>query len=84
MRTVRVRFANGAPEPLERLDLHEGQEVVLSADGGPPMDRAGRGMRAVVDAWKGIRDPEKLKLVIYAAQHCSRAGFGGLESASTA
>ena len=32
MRTVRARFVDGALEPLERLDLDEVQEFVVSGD----------------------------------------------------
>lgn len=68
MRTARARFASGVPEPLLRLDLDEGQEVVPSIEGGPPMDRAGQGMRAAAIVWKGTHDPEKVKRDIYEAR----------------
>ena len=68
MRTVTVRFANGVLEPLEALDLDEGQEVTVSIDDGLPPSRPGRGMRAAAGAWKGTHDPDKLKRDIYAAR----------------
>lgn len=37
---VRARFSNGVLEPLEMLDLDEGQEVVVSIeDATPPVKR---------------------------------------------
>ena len=68
MRTVTVRFANGVLEPLEALDLDEGQEVTVSIDERTPPSRRERGMRAAAGAWKGTHDPDKSKRDIYAAR----------------
>lgn len=68
MQTVKARFANGVLEPLDALDLEEGQEVVVSVAAQHPVGHTGRGMRAAAGAWKGTHDPEKLKRVIYAAR----------------
>ena len=68
MPTVKARFANGVLQPLERLGLEEGQEVILSIDHRSPAGRLGRGMRAAADAWKGTHDPAKLKRDIFAAR----------------
>ena len=67
MHTVRARYANGVLEPLETLDLDEGQEVTVSIEDRTP-SRPGRGMRAAAGAWKGTHDPERLKREIYAAR----------------
>ena len=68
MHTVRARFANGVLEPLEALDLDEGQEVTVSIDDRTLPCRQGRGMRAAAGAWNGTHDPERLKHEIYAAR----------------
>ncbi len=68
MHTVRARFANGVLEPLEALDLDEGQEVTVSIDHQTLPSHQGRGMRAAAGAWKGTHDPERLKREIYAAR----------------
>ena len=68
MHTVRARFANGVLEPLEALDLDEGQEVTVSIDDRTSRKRPRRGMRAAAGAWKGTHDPERLKREIYAAR----------------
>lgn len=68
MHTVRARFANGVLEPLEALDLDEGQEVTVSIDDWALSKRPRRGMRAAAGAWKGTHDPERLKREIYAAR----------------
>ena len=67
MPTVGARFANGVLEPLETLDLDEGQEVTVSID-ERTSSRPGRGMRAAAGAWKGTHDPERLKREIDAAR----------------
>ncbi len=72
MHTVRARFANGVLEPLEALDLDEGQEVTVSIDDRTSPKHSRRGMRAAAGAWKGTHDPERLKREIYAARVWSR------------
>lgn len=67
MHTVRATYANGVLEPLETLDLDEGQEVTVSIDERTP-SRPGRGMRAAAGAWKGTHDPERLKREIRSAR----------------
>ena len=68
MHTVRAKFANGVLEPLEALDLDEGQEVTVSIDDRASPKHSRRGMRAAAGAWKGTHDPERLKREIYAAR----------------
>jgi predicted DNA-binding antitoxin AbrB/MazE fold protein len=62
----RARFSHGVLEPLEAVDLKEGEEVrVIIAD-----QPKGKGMiealRASAGGWKGLIDAEELKHNIYA------------------
>lgn len=68
MHTVRAKFANGVLEPLEALDLDEGQEVTVSIDDRTSPKRPRQGMRAAAGAWKVTHDPERLKREIYSAR----------------
>ena len=63
---IRARFAHGVLEPLEALDLTEGEEVKVLITERPK----GRGMiealRASAGGWKDLIDAEELKRNIYA------------------
>jgi predicted DNA-binding antitoxin AbrB/MazE fold protein len=63
---IRARFSNGVIEPLEKVELEEGEEITIVIS-----ERAkGQGMRetlrATAGAWKGLIDGEELKRNIYA------------------
>ena len=62
----RARFSHGVLEPLDAVDLKEGEEVkVIIAERSQ-----GKGMlealRASAGGWKGLIDAEELKRNIYA------------------
>lgn len=64
-RTLRVRVRNGVLEPLEHLDLAEGQEVVVTIiEGVVDADQAA--FRAAAGKWKSTHDPDSLIAAIYA------------------
>ena len=65
---VKARFSNGVLTPMEPLDLEEGQEVMVSIEDVPSTDRRLEALRASAGGWKGGRDPEELKRVIYEAR----------------
>ena len=65
-REIRARFSKGKIEPLEDVDLIEGEEVMViipDRDKGKAVIAA---LRATAGAWKGTHDPEELKRNIYA------------------
>ena len=67
LRTVRARYSGGALQPLEALDLEEGEEVLISFDDlavsePPPGGDAG------ARGWAGLVDAEQLKRDIYASR----------------
>jgi predicted DNA-binding antitoxin AbrB/MazE fold protein len=63
----RARFSHGVLEPLETVDLKEGEEVKVIIAERPTQ---GKGMiealRASAGGWKGLIDAEELKRNIYA------------------
>ena len=63
---IRARYSNGRLEPLERLELREGQVVTISISEQPK----GKGMipalRATAGGWEGLVDAQELKRNIYA------------------
>jgi predicted DNA-binding antitoxin AbrB/MazE fold protein len=63
--TIQVRFANGVLEPLERLDLHEGEVLTITIIRLPVKGR-GDGLERSAGGWKGLIDAEELKRDIYA------------------
>ena len=65
---VKAIYSNGALTPLEPLNLEEGQEVMVSIEDIPSPNRAIEGLRAAAGGWKGGRDPEELKRMIYEAR----------------
>ena len=66
VREIRARFSKGKIEPLEEIDLQEGEEVkviIPDRDKGKRMIEA---LRATAGAWKDLVDGEELKRNIYA------------------
>ena len=78
IRTIRARYCDGKLEPLEALDLEEGEEVVLSI-GERPLEPSALGEDAVSrrpsdelmaadKAWRENHDHEAFKRMIYLAR----------------
>ena len=62
--TIRARVRGGVLEPLGKLDLPEGKEVLVTVIAAP-VGRRGEGLRASFGRWKGTIDAEKLIRDIY-------------------
>ncbi|MCL5669942.1 MAG: antitoxin family protein [Acidobacteria bacterium] len=62
--TIRARVKGGVLEPLEKLDLPEGKEVLVTVV-AVPAERSGEGLRRSFGRWKGTIDAEKLIRDIY-------------------
>ena len=63
---IRAKFFRGVIEPLDEVDLEEGEEfkiIILERDEGKGMIHA---LRASAGAWKDLVDGEELKKNIYA------------------
>ena len=62
--TIRARVKGGVLEPIEKLDLAEGEEVLVTIVGAPTRhDR--EAFRRAFGSWKGTIDAEKLIHDIY-------------------
>jgi len=62
--TIRARVKGGVLEPLEKLDLPEGKEVLVTVVGAPS-HRNLEAFRRAFGSWKGTIDAEKLIRDIY-------------------
>ena len=65
-REIRAKFSKGKIEPLEELDLEEGEEVRVIIPDRPRAERMIAALRASAGGWKGLVDGEELKRNIYA------------------
>ena len=63
--TIRARVKGGVLEPLERMDLPEGEEVLVTIIGVPAQGNRDAFRRAF-GKWKGTIDAEALIQNIYA------------------
>ena len=65
-REIRARFSKGKIEPLEQVDLEEGEEVSVIIPDRPKAERMIAALRASAGGWIGLVDGEELKHNIYA------------------
>ncbi|OGK84210.1 MAG: hypothetical protein A2X52_03800 [Candidatus Rokubacteria bacterium GWC2_70_16] len=63
--TIRVRIRGGMLEPLEKVDLPEGQEIMITIL-DVPTERDFGAFRRAAGGWKGTIDAEVLIRNIYA------------------
>ncbi len=70
IRSVRARYSGGVLEPLEALDLDEGEEVLVTVDDQSPEfpKRPSDELLAADKAWREQHDYEALKRMIYLAR----------------
>jgi predicted DNA-binding antitoxin AbrB/MazE fold protein len=68
--TIRVRVKGGVLEPLEKLDLPEGKEVLVTIIGVSPQGNRDAFRRAF-GKWKGTIDADALIRNIYADRRIS-------------
>ena len=65
--TIRARVKGGVLEPLEPLELAEGEEVTLTISPAPSEPR-GDWLTRTAGGWAGLVDGERLKVDIYASR----------------
>jgi predicted DNA-binding antitoxin AbrB/MazE fold protein len=63
--TVRARFTRGVLEPLDPIELREGEVLIITILRLPAADKTG-GLERAAGGWKGLIDAEELKRNIYA------------------
>lgn len=64
-KTIRARFKAGVLEPMERIDLPEGEEVTLTITKEPSTEDI-EAFRRAAGSWRGKVDAEELVRNIYA------------------
>ena len=65
MNVVRAKFSKGALIPMDKLDLEEGAEVMVTVKRPPTPEEARQALSASAGAWKGKHDPDELIRNIY-------------------
>ena len=66
VREVRARFSGGVIEPLEHIDLEEGEEVTIVISKRPKGKEIRKALQATAGGWKGLVDTERLKRDVHA------------------
>lgn len=72
-RTIRARFSKGVIKPLEKVDIEEGKEIMVTIMGVPSKHKLDA-FKKSAGAWKGTIDAEKLIENIYADRLLSTRG----------
>jgi predicted DNA-binding antitoxin AbrB/MazE fold protein len=62
---IRARFSKGVIEPLEKVELEEGEEITIVISKRTKGKGMREALRATAGAWKDIIDGEELKRNIY-------------------
>ncbi len=65
-KTIKARFRNGVIEPLEEIDLEDGEKFTLTIVRVPEISEEGDAFSESRGGWKGLVDCEELKRNIYA------------------
>jgi len=63
--TIKARFKNGIIEPLENLELRDGEEIILTIVRRSETSEEQDAFKKSRGGWKGLIDCEKLKRDIY-------------------
>jgi len=63
--TIRARFKNGIIEPLENVELKDGEEIVLTIVRQTEIREEQDAFKESRGGWKGLIDCERLKKDIY-------------------
>ena len=64
-KTIKARFRNGLIEPLEEIELEEGEEFTLTIVRVPEISEDSDAFSKSRGGWKGLIDCEELKRNIY-------------------
>lgn len=63
--TIKARFKNGVIEPLENVELKNGEEIILTFVRSSEIKKTQDGFKKSRGGWKNLIDCEKLKKDIY-------------------
>ena len=68
MKTIRARFSKGKIEPLEKVEIKEGEEItvrILAAPSRAKKKSFLEALKAMAGGWKDLIDCDELKKNIY-------------------
>ena len=68
LKTIKAKYSNGVIEPLEKLDLEEGAELLVQIQEEKNSEDALEALKASAGGWVGLHDPDELKRMIYEAR----------------
>lgn len=67
-KTIRAKFSKGMIEPLEKVDVREGEEIVISISKAPskrPKRRVSDALKKTAGTWKDLVDCDELIKNVY-------------------
>jgi predicted DNA-binding antitoxin AbrB/MazE fold protein len=64
-RTIKARFSKGKIEPLEKLDMAEGEELIVTISNKSSLAKNKDPLDSTFGGWIGLIDGEELKKNIY-------------------
>jgi predicted DNA-binding antitoxin AbrB/MazE fold protein len=64
-RTIKARFSNGVIEPLEKVEIPEGEEITVTIEETSERKRFLEALKSTAGGWKDLIDAEELKKNIY-------------------
>ncbi len=70
---IRARYKKGLIEPLEKLELEEGEEVEITVSSLPGSEMAREAIRATAGAWREAVGCDELIKDIYETRRLSAA-----------
>jgi predicted DNA-binding antitoxin AbrB/MazE fold protein len=70
-KTIKARYRHGMIEPLEKLDIEEGKEVIVTISDYIAETNNWDLLDATFGGWADLIDAEELKKNIYADRHIS-------------
>ncbi|HDD04968.1 MAG TPA: DUF104 domain-containing protein [Candidatus Aenigmarchaeota archaeon] len=65
IKEIKARFSKGVIEPLEKLDLEEGEELKITISPISKKKSVTEALRKTFGGWKDLIDAEELKKNIY-------------------
>jgi predicted DNA-binding antitoxin AbrB/MazE fold protein len=60
VREIRARYSRGVIEPLEKLELDEGEEVIISVKDVSTKPVPGDALERTAGGWEGLVDTDQL------------------------
>jgi len=65
---IRARYSGGVIEPLEKLELKDGQEIIISVKEVPSLEITIKALKSTAGAWKGNLDFEAYLKDLYTSR----------------